>query len=112
MGRVIIIGAALVCCMYCTFALPWAELNMDHTAVPHTLKLLHLEKFAEMLGSTYGSQKSVHSSSLERKKAEGKHGEYVYSFYIGLAMVAAAIAIIAAGADEKESEKLLLPQKQ
>lgn len=91
--------------------MPWAELNMDVKDLPHTFKLLHLQPVAEALDSTFGSSAGKHIDHLTAKDAEGKHGEYVYSLAIGLALLGGAIAIAAIGSADDE-EKTILPEKK
>ncbi len=102
---VITIGASLM--------MPWGELDMKHTgeAVPHTIKLLHLEGPFCGLMALFKDQKEKHINYLGQKNAEGKHGDYVWGLALGAALFFGAIAIMAIGSAD-EAEKTMLPAKE
>lgn len=102
-------AAAIGLCVWSSIMMPWAELDMDTKTLPHTFRLLRLEPVAEALDKIYGEHAAKHRDHLGGKKAEGKHGEYVYALAIGLALLAGAIAIAAVGSADDE-EKTVLPE--
>lgn len=114
MIRMAIMVVAIGACVYFSIQMPWAENQMEsaETAMPHTLKLFYVDKeVSKLFDGLYASKKPAYSDTLTKKKAEGPHGEYVYAWAMGLALLAGAISIMAIGSDE-EQEKTLLPQKQ
>ncbi len=109
--RLVLMAIGIVGCVVFALMMPWAELDMDtsNEAIPHTLKLLKLDQPAKGVFANFEPQKPKLNEELTAKKAEGKHGDYVYAWALGLALLSGAVAIIAAGRDEEE--KTLLPQK-
>jgi len=103
--------AAIGLCVYASIMMPWAELDMDTKTLPHTFRLLHLQPVADALDNMYGSHGVSHRKHLDDKKAEGKRGEYVYSWAIAIALLAGGIAIAAIGGTDDE-EKTLVPEKK
>lgn len=111
--RIVILVIAIGACGFFALMMPWAENQMENTkdAMPHTLKLLKLDEAAEKAFTPYAPKKDTYTQTLDSKKAEGKYGEYVYAWALGLALLAGAIGIMAIGSED-EQEKTLLPQKQ
>lgn len=102
---------AIAACLFFSVMMPWAELNMGTEIIPHTFKLLRIEKVAHGLSDFYGGFETQFRESLDMKNAQGHRGEYVYALAIGLAMLAGAVSIMAMGSAD-EQEKMMLPEKK
>jgi hypothetical protein len=108
---VILLGVFVAACLGMTFFMPWSELGFMTSAEP-TGTWVPLMNFVNSTGLS--GLLAVGSGAvcgiLNGIKSNPDSSYYIYSFFCGLALIAAAFGINVIGREDAE-EKTVLPQK-
>jgi len=114
MNRIFVVLFALAC-VGVTVLMPWAELRMPESQeqaaqiMPDFIRPLSV-MVAPVAGPLSDVRKMV-EQKLPGAKDQQTFNYYVYSLFLGLALIAAAFAINAIGREDTE-EKTVLPVKK
>jgi len=109
MKFIVITILAAACLLVSLILMPWSELNFSGnfpTWLAWAMDPLGVASFFQSLPWA-GPLKEF----LTAQGAKANYGDYAYALFMGLAMVAAAIAIVIVGREEAE-EKTVLPVKK
>lgn len=105
LGIIAVLAVVLfaVACLALTLVMPWAELGMPDTNLPAALK---------GLSGFYEAVRGVLPKLMANVGGDPNFRYYVYSCFLALAMVAAAIALCIVGRDDTADQKTVLPVKK
>ena len=108
---IILVCVFAMACLGMTFFMPWAELGFLTSPDP-TGTWEPLMKFvnASGLSGLLQQASSFVAGILSGIKTDPNSSYYIYSLFLGLALIAAAVGINVVGREDSE-EKTVLPQK-